>query len=387
MTPWMWVALGCGSVVPSALRTVPADQTQQVAALRTWTEDLADPALDGRDEGSEGSAVARRMLEAQLVACGVVPAGEDGFAQRIQTGEGTNLIGRVPGSDPTRQSILVSAHYDHQETGWWAHPGAMDNAAAVAAVLQVACGLARNPVANDIVIALWDAEEPPTFLTPAMGSHYWHAHPTIPIDRIGAAVVLDLVGGGLWDDLQTTFVLGSETSPQLRRAVLDTPALDPHAVQPVSLMVVEDLVIGRHAVWSDYDVFRNHEIPVLFVTDGQNKRYHTSKDRVEALDFGKLEAEAAWLARIVRRISAGPDIHWSSVWEPEEDRVAVSALLRHALADPATEAWGDLAREQLRASLDAVQADDQRWTDAARGAQRLMCWAGPYASRFTCGMM
>lgn len=62
--------------------------------------------------------------------------------------------------------VLIGAHYD--TAGDW--PGANDNAAAVAIALDAARRLVAAPAARDVVIALFDAEEPPFFQTPIMGS-------------------------------------------------------------------------------------------------------------------------------------------------------------------------------------------------------------------------
>ncbi|MBX2802259.1 MAG: M28 family peptidase [Myxococcales bacterium] len=364
-----------------------AEEVRGGAALPAVVRTLADPALDGREEGSPGSAIVQRMLVDQLRACGVQPAGEQGFRQAIRTGRGTNLLGRVAGVGQDPQVIVVSAHYDHQDLGWRTHPGAQDNAAAVGALLQVGCALAEAPAERDVILAFWDAEEPPTFLTSQMGSRYWHAHPTVALDRVGAVVVLDLLGGGLWDGYGTTFALGAETSPQLWAAAEATPTTALHRVQQASLSLVEEMVVGPSMVWSDYEVFRAHRIPVLFLTDGQNDRYHTPRDTSEALDYDKLGAEARWLEALVRRLGAGPSIRWSPAPRPEHDRAAVRTLLTEALAAPETAVWGATARGALQASLQELQTGQGSTRDVRAAAQRLMCWAGPRASVFTCGLL
>ena len=81
------------------------------------------------------------------------PAGTDGFEQRITTGRGTNVLARIPGTDPGGPGPLIGAHYDHQDLAMVTHPGAYDNATAVAATLSIACRLAARPAKNDVIVA------------------------------------------------------------------------------------------------------------------------------------------------------------------------------------------------------------------------------------------
>lgn len=82
-----------------------------------------------------------------------------------------NLIGVVRGRNPHLAPLLVGAHYDSAI----AAPCADDNAAAVAIALAIAEPVAASHrLERDLVVALFDAEEPPYFCSPAMGSRrFW----------------------------------------------------------------------------------------------------------------------------------------------------------------------------------------------------------------------
>jgi hypothetical protein len=392
----LWTLLACVSSPqqrPPPL-TAAAVSEQPDLLVTQATRTLAQHSWRGRDEGSKGGLEAQALLVEQLQACGVEPAGEVGFAQAISPGKGTNLIGRVAGSEGG-PALLVSAHYDHQD-GWVrVHPGAYDNAAAVGLVLQTACALAQSPTRHDVIFGFWDAEEPPTFLTDSMGSRYWAAHPTVPLAEISAVVVLDLTGAGLWDGYPGTFALGSETSPRLAEAVGRVTRSDGLLVHRAGLHLVEKMVAGRDMVWSDYEVFRALGKPVLFMTDGQNKRYHTADDTFEALDLDKLARQRVWLNDLVVELGNGAPPEREDSADLTEDTAVVSHLLTAVLApDGPAAGWGSVAAGALEASRVEVKALEGR-SDLSRaevrvlrtGAQRLMCWAGPWASRFTCGML
>jgi hypothetical protein len=66
-----------------------------------------------------------------------------------------NVIATLPGRDP-RSAVLLSAHYDTVPNA----PGAADDGAGVAALLETARALAHGPrLAHDVVFALVDGEE------------------------------------------------------------------------------------------------------------------------------------------------------------------------------------------------------------------------------------
>ncbi len=102
--------------------------------------------------------------------------------------EFTNIVGRLPGMNPDLDPVLLGAHYDTCGP----YPGAGDNAAAVAALLSAASHLIEQPADRDVILAFFEAEEPPSFLGPTMGSIRFYEHQRR--DRIHCAVVMDLVG-------------------------------------------------------------------------------------------------------------------------------------------------------------------------------------------------
>ena len=57
--------------------------------------------------------------------------------------------------------VLLGAHYDTCDS----LPGADDNAAAVAVLLEVAAQMADETLERSVILAFFDAEEPPNFLS------------------------------------------------------------------------------------------------------------------------------------------------------------------------------------------------------------------------------
>lgn len=366
---------------------------------------LADDELDGRGEGTPGGEAARAFVIEELTECGVEPFGDDPqgdtpFYQNIAGSPGVNIIGRIPGSDPAQaeRAIIVSAHYDHIQCAGVCN-GADDNAAGVAVMIAAACELAKNPPARSIIIAAWDAEEPPTFLAPEMGSRYYAEHPLHPLEQTDVMLALDLVGGDLWPAFPFHVVLGVETSPQVADAVDATPIPEGMPVLTGGLHLVEETPLG-HQPWSDYDAFRNEGLPVLFFSNGQTKHYHQPTDELATLNFPKIVKEAVFLRGVLTNLgNADRDPNPTVINGPDypRDAVTMKALLEAALAEGGLIdhlSLSERSRGSLQGDLDAVNRlvesggePDAAGVQALRaGAQRIMCLAGPLYPESTCNL-
>jgi hypothetical protein len=338
-------------------------------ALRCWVDFLAGPKLRGRANGSPGGALARDAIEAVFQEVGLKPAGDDGYRQAIPSG--ANVLGLIPGRDPAHRHevIVVGAHYDHLgELGGKVYLGADDNASAVAILLEwLRAQHARGwAPARTILVAAFDAEEPPDFRTQAMGSQVFVDRPTIDRERIKAMVCMDLMGGDLWEGYRSpVFLMGLETfatSPvgdgtELRRAV---PAGIQLPIQSLHLRAVEDLPTGRRN-FSDYGPFRDVGIPVVFLSTGRTKHYHQTSDRPETLHYDKMEASQFVLDAILKRLASPLEI---LQWTDEQpmhiaDALAGVRLHRAALGRvkdvPPSPEISLLSRWRIKGALDGLE--------------------------------
>jgi Zn-dependent M28 family amino/carboxypeptidase len=104
-----------------------------------------------------------------------------------------NVIGVLPGSEQPDQAVLYMAHWDHLgkhegEDGDNIYNGAVDNATGVAGILEVAEAFAhQDPRPKRSVVFLAVTLEESGLL----GSKYYVAHPTFPLDRIAGVINLD----------------------------------------------------------------------------------------------------------------------------------------------------------------------------------------------------
>jgi hypothetical protein len=117
------------------------------------------------------NAKVRDYLISELTSHGLTPQIQTTDVHRVirrispQTGEpvertlsGTvnNVLARIEGSANTDNAIAIAAHYDSVEAG----PGTSDDAAAVAAMIEVARALgAGTPLRNDLILLFTDGEE------------------------------------------------------------------------------------------------------------------------------------------------------------------------------------------------------------------------------------
>ncbi len=280
--------------------------TDRIDQLRAHVEYLASPELEGRAPGAPGGLLARRYVEDTFTNLGLVPVGDDGYQQAIPSIGGANLLGAIPGTGPhSDRYILVNAHYDHLGVHFGqVHPGADDNASGVSVLLDVARQLAdHGGLDRTVLIVSFDAEEPPHFYTPDMGSMYFVAHPTVPLERIDMMLCLDLIGHPIGppslpaEVRNSMLVMGAEKTAGVGAIVdgITTPGIWPRRLD-------NDIIPPL----SDHYAFQQVGIPSLFFNVGRDRYYHTPEDTPEKLDYPKLLAFADYLAVLVTQL-AGHD--------------------------------------------------------------------------------
>ena len=263
------------------------------SGLRDDTYALATPF--GRLPGTPGHDAARAFLENRFAELGLAGyPGLDAYRHQYRSRNGltmTNLAGIVPGTNPGAAPVLIGAHYDSVIEA----PCADDNAAGVAVLLQTAARLAATPLERDVVVVAFDAEEPPYFISPDMGSSRF-------VDEVVAgpvhlAIILDLIGHqiripGLSVDPDLMFVVGAESHPSLP-GLLDGLSL-PVAAAPQS-------AVGD---FSDYAAFREAGAPYLFFSCGEWEHYHRPTDHPDLMDYPKMARLVDDLERVMRRSDA-----------------------------------------------------------------------------------
>ena len=183
----LFVAIAMSSLTPPA--TNPADAPEPEFSAERAMVHLAVIASEPHPMGSAAKIRVREYIVAELRELGLEPilqtvSAPDYFVPgRIV--DVTNVIVTIPGTATTK-AVALMAHYDTEPTT----PGANDNSAAVAALLETARAVLVGPRPdNDVVLLFTDAEEP----APRPGSRALLEHPVA--DQIGFVVNLEAAGG------------------------------------------------------------------------------------------------------------------------------------------------------------------------------------------------
>jgi Iap family predicted aminopeptidase len=254
------------------------------------------------------------------------------------------LLCELPGR--TDRWIVVAAHFDHLGVrGGDVFRGADDNAAGVAVLVELSRRLREGPtLRRGVLFAAFDAEEPPYFLTPAMGSEYFAGNPTLPLESIDLMVCMDLIGhavgpSGSSDEVRRTlFALGAERCAETQRAVDDLSRAEPG-------LIVRRVDAESLPVLSDYWGFWTRGVPFLFLTGGRDAAYHTPQDLPERLDLERIARVAGWLERCVRRVASSATGRFEYDGRRRDDAATLRTIR-------------DLARELAPARPATVQAHD-----------------------------
>lgn len=281
---------------------------------------LCRPDLKGRKAGTRGGRIAARYVAGCYAAQGLLPwGGEKDYA--LPFGYGRNIVGVLPGSDPVLKDeiVLVSAHYDHLgKVGRRVHPGASDNAAGVAALLETVRVLASGDQRpkRSIAFAAFDSEE-----QMLLGSFAFSVRPDVQAARIVAVINADILGRAFMDVVTNTlFVAGTEDCPSLRNVVKQSGAASGIRVLPLGT----DLIGPR----SDHVAFELRGVPCLFFTSGTCRDYHQPTDTPEKLDYADLESAAQTIMATVQQIANTPALPPKSGDSPATAQAAVREELQ-----------------------------------------------------------
>jgi Zn-dependent M28 family amino/carboxypeptidase len=181
--------------------------TEPRAQLRSWiTEDAARALCRlGGHELDALVAVARRD-EFRPVPLGVRTSIV--LDNELETTETANVIGVLPGRDPSigHEVVALSAHHDHlgRGAGGEIYPGARDNGAGIAQALAVARALEALPERprRSAMVVFVGAEE-----QGLLGSAHFARHPTVPRERLVADINFEM--GNMWGPTRDVIVHGA----------------------------------------------------------------------------------------------------------------------------------------------------------------------------------
>ena len=213
------------------------------------------------------------------------------YVERLSTNRKTvgNVVGILPGSDPSRASeaVVIGAHYDHvglggrnsaaPERSGEIHNGADDNASGTASIIEMAREAVQNRsrFPRTLVFIAFAAEE-----RGLLGSERYVREAAFPIDRTIAMLNLDMVGRSRG----SVDVSGFETAPALETDLAAARKAVPN---------IDVKRSGPGAGRSDDSSFINRRVPAINFFTGFHSDYHRPTD-----DWEKIDAEGT------RRVAA-----------------------------------------------------------------------------------
>ncbi|MGB7434120.1 MAG: M28 family metallopeptidase, partial [Candidatus Acidiferrum sp.] len=238
--------------------------------------------------------------------------------------ESANLVGKLPGSDPTLkdQYIVLSAHIDHigigaPVNGDRIYNGAMDNAAGSAVVMDVAAQLKAHPeqLKRSVLFLLVTGEE-----KGLLGSKYFAGRPTVPLQSIVADINIDMFLPIV--PLKILKILGLDESDLGTRAAAVAQSMD---VKPIA----DPEPLRNAFVRSDQYSFIHKGVPSIAMDvgfelgspeqktfkDWLTYRYHAPSDDVnQPVD---LKAAALYEGIVLRLLIDTADAPIRPEWKPD----------------------------------------------------------------------
>jgi len=239
--------------------------------------------------GSEDHDRVRDYLVAQIAGRGLTPEvqGAIGVSTRFQAaGHVQNVLVRLPGSSGGSDAVLLLAHYDSVTTA----PGASDDGAGIAVLLETLRALcAGPPLRHDVIFLFSDGEEDALLGAAAFAKQ----HPWARDVRL--ALNFDTRG-------ETGQAGAYETSSENGFLIGTLASAYPH-VQTSSLYYE---IYKRLPNESDLSIFKRSGVAAMNLGFARHfEFYHTGFDRPERLDHGSVQQLGGAALALTRRFADG----------------------------------------------------------------------------------
>lgn len=239
--------------------------------------------------GSTDAARVRAYLLATLDSLGIAPEVQEVTAvgTRYQAlGHVRNIVGRLHGTTPGGQAVMLMSHYDGVPAG----PAASDAGSGVSVILEVLRALkAGPPLTHDVIVLFSDGEEAGLLGASAFVREHRFAK--------DVAVTLNFEARGTGGRASMF-----ETGPgnlDLVRLLRDTPD-----VSASSLVVTIYRTLNNDTDLSEVALLGKPALNFAFVDDVA--RYHTTEDDTLHIDPGSMQQEGTQALTVVRALGAGP---------------------------------------------------------------------------------
>ncbi|MFG1685794.1 M28 family peptidase [Nonomuraea sp. NPDC049269] len=277
----MLTAMGQSTMQPLPA-SAPGREFSAERALRHLERFAAEP----RPLGSPAGDRARTYLVGQLRAAGLDvevqrAIGANSSSGLASFGQVDNVVATRRGSDATG-TLLIAAHYDSAAVG----PGASDDGAAVAAMLETVRALGTAPLRNDLVLLMTDGEEDGVLGAEAFVREH-------PLGRKGG-VLLNWEARGVSGPS-----LMFETSRNNAGLVSTFAAAAPHPRGDSVMTELYRLLPNN----TDFTPLAKAGFTGMnFAYIERSSRYHTADDSIANLDHGSLQHHGSTMLALARTL-------------------------------------------------------------------------------------
>jgi hypothetical protein len=307
----------------------PADAPAEVfSAARAMADDRIIAATP-HPEGSPAARAARDYIFGRMQALGLSPRRAVGEAMEVFPpargrfavgGAVENLIGVLPGADPSAPAILLMAHSDSVPGS----PGAADDGAGVVSTLETLRALkAAGPHKRDVIVLITDGEE-----AGLLGARAFLASGDPLLRHIGMIVNMEARGGG---GRVAMFETGADNGAAIRffaHAVNNTDALSLMSQVYKYLPNSTDFTVSKAAGYPGYN----------FAFLGEEFDYHSPSSTPAALDQGSVQHMGDQVLALTKALADAPALPARS-----PDAIYSDVLGGPVIAYSAAAGWGLLA--------------------------------------------
>jgi len=268
---------------------LPANAPQNAFSAQRAMKHVLAIAQRPHPIGSAEHDRVRDYLLAQLSNLGLEPQVQNatGVGTRsADAGRVQNILARMPGRQSGGPAVILVAHYDSVEAG----PGAADDCAAIAAILETVRALRGGaPLVHDVIVLFTDGEEPGLLGAAAfVREHPWAKDVAMALNfeargTTGRSLMFE-TGPGNLDAIRVLRTVPGVTAGSMFTTIYRT--------MPNDTDLSELSLLGTPALNFAFG-------------DGAD-RYHTSYDDVSHLNTGSLQHHGEQALALARAFSSGP---------------------------------------------------------------------------------
>ena len=292
---------------------------------------LASDAMQGRETGEEGEAIASAWIDSVFASQGLSVRGEVGAFQNFEykphppmqmhghgdsASMGMALVQAITGKNvlyalplEKKRWGVIGAHYDHlgygDENSLFRgepeiHNGADDNASGVAGMLELSERFAQSKQNKSLLFAAFSGEEKGLW-----GSNQFCKSPTVPLDSIDYMINFDMIGRLRGDTLA---VYGTGTSPRWMELLEECN-------DERFIFVPSESGVGP----SDHTSFYLEGIPALHFFTGQHPDYHKPSDTADKINVEGIVRIVNFVERLIQRLNEQEDWPFTATKDQDEE--------------------------------------------------------------------